>query len=84
MKVNHDRIACYAQDPAYTKIDRLVLEGSGIGILDDPQAFLEADESTVVFSCAADLPVKQIISDLARPAMMIWEKLSMDSLGVAE
>lgn len=32
---NPDSIICYAQDPNYIEIDRLVLEGSGIHILDD-------------------------------------------------
>ena len=75
---NSDGIICYAQDPAYTKIDKSVLEGSGITVLDDPKAFLEVDDSTVVISCAADLPVKQIVSDLARPAVMIWDRIYED------
>ena len=77
-KGNPNRIICYAQDPAYTKIDKSVLEGSGITVLDDPKAFLEVDDSTVVISCAADLPIKQIISDLARPAVMIWNRIYED------
>jgi len=71
---NPGRIICYAQDPAYTEIDKSVLEGSGITVLDDPKAFLEVDDSTVVISCGANVPVKQIISDIARPAIMIWDR----------
>ena len=77
-KGNPDRIICYAQDPAYTETYKSVLEGSGITVLDDPKAFLEVDDSTVVISCAAELPVKQIISDLAQPAIMIWDGIYDD------
>jgi hypothetical protein len=65
----------YAQDPAYTKIDESVLEGPETTVLDDPRVFLEVDDSTVVISCAAGLPVKQIISDLAPPAVMILDRI---------
>lgn len=42
------QIKCFAQDPAYTDLDKLVLG--------DPEAFLKVEDSTVVISCAADLP----------------------------
>jgi hypothetical protein len=76
-----DGIACYAQDPAYTSIDKSVLEECGIRVLDDPGAFLEIDDSSVVFSCAADLPVKQIVIDLARPAILIWDRVTEEEEG---
>lgn len=72
------QIKCFAQDPIYTDIDKSVLEGSGITILDDPGAFLEVDDSTVVISSAPDVPVKHIISDIAQPAMMIWDRIKDD------
>lgn len=68
-------IACYAQDPFYTDIDKDVIEQSGITVLNDPQGFLEVDDSTVVLSFAADIPVRQIIADIAQPAMMIWDRI---------
>jgi SRR1 len=74
-KGNSDMILGYAQDPAYTKIDESVLEGPETTVLDDPRVFLEVDDSTVVISCAAGLPVKQIISDLAPPAVMILDRI---------
>jgi hypothetical protein len=67
-------IGCYAQDPDYTDVDRAVLEQSGITILDDPQGFLEVDDSTVVLSFGPNVPVRQVIADIARPAMMIWDR----------
>jgi hypothetical protein len=68
-------ISCYVQDPAYTDIDKSVLESSGIDVLDDPEGFLQVDDATLVVSCGPNVPVKQIISDLARPAVMIWNKI---------
>ncbi|WEW58642.1 hypothetical protein PRK78_004110 [Emydomyces testavorans] len=68
-------IACYAQDPAYREADKVTLNKLGITVLEDPEAFLEVDDSSVVFSCAPNVPVKQIIADIARPALMIWDKV---------
>jgi hypothetical protein len=45
---NSGGITCYGQDPVYSDVDRAVLEQSGITILNDPEAFLEVDDSTVV------------------------------------
>ena len=77
-QVESDPIRCHAQDPAYTEIDNSVLEGHGITVLKDPKGFLEVDDSTVVVSCAAAIPVKQIVSDLARPAVIVWDRVSED------
>lgn len=70
-----EEILCYVQDPIYTDIDKGTLEASGINILDDPEAFLQVDDATIVVSCGPDVPVKQIVSDLARPAVIIWDKV---------
>jgi hypothetical protein len=66
------QILCYAQDPIYTTVDKTVLENFGIEVLDDPEGFLKVDDNSVVFSCAPNIPVKQVIADLARPAILIW------------
>lgn len=71
----HSQITCYVQDPAYSDIDKSLLEGYKITALDDPKAFLAVDDATVVVSCAADVSVRQIISDLARPAILIWDRV---------
>lgn len=55
--------------PSYIDMDKLVLGGSGIAVLADPEGFLEVNDSTVVISC------KQIISDLAQPAIMICDRI---------
>jgi hypothetical protein len=70
-----NNIECYAQEPSYTDVDREVLKRSGITVLDDPQGFLEVDDSTVVLSFAPNIPVRQIIADIAQPAMMVWNKI---------
>lgn len=77
-KANPNQIRCFVQDPAYTEIDKSVLDGHGITILNDPKGFLEVDDSTAVISCAPDVQVKQIISDLAQRAMMILDTVSED------
>ncbi|KAF2239231.1 hypothetical protein EV356DRAFT_166983 [Viridothelium virens] len=75
----YNKIRCYAQDPIYTSVDKLVLQHFGIDVLDNPRGLLEVDDFSVVISCAADFCVKQIVSDLAKPAMMIWDRVHEDA-----
>lgn len=67
------KIECFAQDPCYTEIDRYVLQNAGIEILEDPDGFVEVDDSTVIITFAPNVPVKQIIADLAKPVLIIWD-----------
>lgn len=69
-----DPIKCYAQDPVYCEVDRRVLGSCGICTLEHPQGFLEVDDSTAVLSFAANIPVRQVVAEIARPAMMIWDE----------
>ncbi|KAG7044741.1 hypothetical protein JMJ77_0004203 [Colletotrichum scovillei] len=50
----------------------------GIRVLDGHRGFLEVDDKTLVFSIKPSVPVKQIITELARPAMIIWDAMSGD------
>lgn len=74
---SHD-VACYVQDPAYTKLDESVLNEHGIQVIEDPQAWLEVDDSSVVLSFFPNIPVREIIADLARPAVLICNRFSVD------
>ncbi|KAK4154071.1 hypothetical protein C8A00DRAFT_33174 [Chaetomidium leptoderma] len=68
-------VQCYAQDPVYEDVDRKVLGELGMMVLDNPCGFLEVDESAAVFSLAPEIAVRQIVADIARPALMIWDKV---------
>ena len=68
-------LTCYAQDPIYTAGDKTILKNHSITVLDDPRGFLEVDESTMVLSIAANVPVKVVIADITRPAVLIWNRL---------
>ncbi|KAL2858603.1 hypothetical protein BJY01DRAFT_201399 [Aspergillus pseudoustus] len=72
---DQQRITCSVQDPAYTDGDRVVLATYGISILDDPEGFLVVNDESLVFSCAPDIPVKQIIVDIASLAIIIWDRV---------
>ncbi|KAL4938832.1 hypothetical protein BDV06DRAFT_200076 [Aspergillus oleicola] len=72
-------VACYAQDPAYSKTDQLILESSGIQVIEDPEGFLQMDDRSLVFCCAPNICVKQIIADTARPAIMILDTIRDDN-----
>ncbi|KAJ2969941.1 hypothetical protein NUW58_g9847 [Xylaria curta] len=64
----------YVQDPVYTQRDRDVLCSAGFTILDDPQAFLTLDDSSILVSINPDIPVKQIVADICRPSIIIWPR----------
>ena len=68
-------ILCYAQDPVYTEVDKAVLAKHGVTTLDDPKGILEVDDSTAVLSCSPNIPVKQLISDIANPAIMMVDRV---------
>ena len=68
-------ITSYAQDPAYNDIDKMLLRDHGVTVVDDPEGFLHADNSSAVISIRPDAPIKAVISDLARPALIIWNKV---------
>lgn len=71
-----ENVSCYVQDPAYQDADKSVLGQEGVVVLKDPRAFLEIDEASVVIAAASHIPVRQIIADLARPAVVIWDRVT--------
>lgn len=75
LRARQKSICCYAQDPGYKDVDKVVLEEHGIEVIDDPRAWLEVDERSILFSCAPNVPVKEIVADIARPAVVIWERV---------
>ena len=72
-------IQCYAQDPSYKPVDQQVLTREGFVIVDDPRAFLEVDEASVVICLSPDIPVQQIVADIARPAILLWDRVSEEN-----
>ncbi|KAI0814569.1 hypothetical protein GGR55DRAFT_675863 [Xylaria sp. FL0064] len=68
----------YVQDRAYTQVDRSVLSSTGFNIVNDPDAFLMLDDSSVLVSVDPAIPVKQIVADICRPAIIIWNKARND------
>jgi hypothetical protein len=65
----------FAQDPAYADTDQQTLLQYGVEVVDDPVGFLQADDNTAVISISPDIAVKQVLCDLARPAILIWYKV---------
>ncbi|KAL4892822.1 hypothetical protein BDV59DRAFT_202199 [Aspergillus ambiguus] len=72
-------VECYVQDPAYCEADRRVLQTFGIQVVDDPEGFLLMDEGSLVFSCAPNICVKEIVADIVRPPVLIWCKVEEDN-----
>lgn len=71
-------VHCYTQDPAYADTEKALLAKLGFTVLEDPKGFLEVDEHTLVFSIIPNVPVRQIVADMARPAAMVWDEIEAD------
>lgn len=67
-----EKVLCYSQDPDYSEVDQKILDEAGIEVIEDPRGWLEVDENSIVLSIAPNVPVKEIITDIARPAVIIW------------
>lgn len=67
-----ENVPCYVQDPVYNSIDQEILGNVGIEVIDDPRGWLEIDEQSMMITVAPNVPVKEIIADIARPAVIIW------------
>lgn len=61
------------QDPDYTEQSKELLERNGFTIVGKFGAggFADIDDGCVVFSVFVEAPLKQIIADIARPALII-------------
>ncbi|POS72624.1 hypothetical protein DHEL01_v208980 [Diaporthe helianthi] len=66
-------IQCFAQDPAYTEVDKQVLSQYDVAVVNDPNGFIAVNDNSVVLSFCPDVPVRQIITDIARPAILVWD-----------
>lgn len=61
-----------------TSVDREMLADVGFEVIDDPRGWLEVDEQSVVLSISPNVPVKEIIADIARPAVVIWDRVESE------
>ena len=71
-------LSILAQDPAYSLVAKQLLMDVGIEVVGGhgSLAFTHVDEDTLVFSCNPNIPVKQVVADIARPAVMIWNRVA--------
>lgn len=82
LRTQQKTFSSYAQDPDYKSVDKAVLGEHGIEVIDDPRAWLEIDERSILFSCAPNVPVKEVVADIARPAVVIWERVDYNDRDV--
>lgn len=68
------KIELIAQEPDYDEDTVRILEKEGFEIVKGLGAlgFTRVDDNTLVFSIDNDIPVKQVVADIAKPAAMIW------------
>ena len=69
---------CYAQDPVYSPVEKWVLNTHRILAVDDPQGFLDLDDDSAIVAINAGVCVKQIVTDLTKPALMLWDQVGDD------
>ncbi|KAH6621611.1 hypothetical protein B0J18DRAFT_458088 [Chaetomium sp. MPI-SDFR-AT-0129] len=65
------RMNCFVQNPLYSESDERFLAAVGITVVPDPWGFLEIDDTTLVISLDPLLPVREIVSDIAMPAVFL-------------
>jgi hypothetical protein len=72
-----ERPAILAQEPAYYDADIQLLGELGIKVVTGAGGlgFTHVDNESVVMSCHPNIPVKQVVADIARPALMVWNKV---------
>jgi hypothetical protein len=77
-RLGTDPLPILAQDPVYSMVAKRLLQGCGIEVIGGrgSLAFTHVDEGTIVFSCNPNIPVKQVVADIARPAAMIWNRVA--------
>lgn len=66
------------QDPAYEAAELRLLATQGFEVVGGERgmaAFALVDDDSFIISCSPDVPVKQIVADLARPAGMMWNRV---------
>ncbi|KAI1099979.1 hypothetical protein F4804DRAFT_63576 [Jackrogersella minutella] len=68
-----DDVEVFAQDPSYSQTSKAFLEDTGVIVVGEHGAggFNEIDDDSAVFFRYPTAPVKQIIADIARPAIII-------------
>ncbi|KAI0827808.1 hypothetical protein F5Y06DRAFT_291079 [Hypoxylon sp. FL0890] len=66
-------VELFAQEPWYTQPAKDVLKKAGFSIIGEHGAggLAKIDDHSIVFSCCPAFPIRQIIADLARPAIII-------------
>lgn len=69
-------VPCYVQDPVYKDGDKAVLAEHEIQVIDDPLAWLEMDDFSIVVSISSNVPSREIIADISRPAVVIWNRVT--------
>ncbi|KAI0858398.1 hypothetical protein F4860DRAFT_317585 [Xylaria cubensis] len=75
--------SAYVQDPAYTQRDRNILHSAKLTILEDPQGLLELDEYSILVTINPNIPVWDIVADICRPGIIIWNNLIPDSTSLS-
>ncbi|KAH8658046.1 hypothetical protein BX600DRAFT_514569 [Xylariales sp. PMI_506] len=70
------------QDPVYSPVAQQLLKEEGIQVVSGygSLAFTHVDDDSVVISCHPNIPVKQIIADIARPSAMIWNEVCKEEV----
>lgn len=69
-------VPCFVQDPVYEDDDKAILAEHEVEVIDDPLAWLEMDDQSIVVSIASNVPSKEIIADVSRPAVVIWYRVT--------
>lgn len=73
---HREKVDCYTQDPLL--VDKHILDKVGVEVIEDPRGWLEVDEYSMVVSVSPNVPTRETITDIARPAVIIWNRVKFD------
>ncbi|KAI0004714.1 hypothetical protein F4779DRAFT_599555 [Xylariaceae sp. FL0662B] len=81
-KTGNNKIQLKTQDPGYSRASKMVLEKFEFQIVPGRggHGFTEVDENTVVFTIDAEVPVKELVAEKKKPAMMIWRSVTQEDI----
>ncbi|KAI2610000.1 uncharacterized protein GGS25DRAFT_487064 [Hypoxylon fragiforme] len=81
-----DKFEAFAQDPAYSKTSKELLEAYDIQVIGEHGAggFALIDDESIVYCRYPKVPMSQIIADLARPAIIIRPTMPGQLIGMLQ
>ena len=71
LAAGEQKLQCIFQDPQFTDLDKEFITSLGYTVVEDPAAFGQVAENTLVYAIHCYADVYKIVSEGPRPAIMV-------------